>query len=599
MASMTLNDKQLDSSGRSLEKGLILGFVLALLPFGLWAQDFERVAPKPVPNTETEPSLPAPEPRVEGSQEILVKKLVGILVLDSTDKVKRNPPAVQGLRAEGNDLLNKEEFQQVTAKYLGQPLSIQAINALVKDLIVFYRDQDRPVVDVVVPEQDITSGVLQIVAVEGKVGEVRTEGNRWFSSTSLSRQVRVRPGEQIRSSRILEDVAWLNQNPFRESSVVFTPGSELGTTDLVLKTEDRFPVRFYAGYEDSGNDLTGDERFLAGFNWGDAFFVGHQLNYQFTGSSDLFDAGADFDNLRAHSFSYLAPLPWRHTLNVFGSLSSSESELTPFSLSGSSAQAGLRYTVPLPRITKHYQHEIYGGFDWKQSDNTLEFGFVPATATTTDVGQWVLGYRSTLTDPWGVWSLAPELVWSPGEYFGHQNDAAYQAVRANASSDYVYGKIKLSRVTRLPWDFSLSNEFNAQISSSNLLGSEQMSFGGYSSVRGYDERELSNTDEGWMVRNELRAPAISILQWFGVKGVKDQLQFLGFFDYGSAEAHTGNVTRQDGLAVGSETLASAGPGLRYSVNSWLTVRADYGFQLNDAGNDRHDSRWHVGVIVSY
>jgi hypothetical protein len=92
---------------------------------------------------------------------------------------------------------------------------------------------------------------------------------------------------------------------------------------------------------------------------------------------------------------------------------------------------------------------------------------------------------------------------------------------------------------------------------------------------------------------------VSFLKLLGCENIKDQLQFLGFFDYGSTRAYNGNITRQDGRAVSTETLASVGPGLRYTVNTWLSVRADYGFQLNDAGNDRRDSRWHVGVIVSY
>lgn len=572
---------------------------LAFMVSYLGAQDYDKIKPKQVPQVTSSAEIPSSEPKVDGSDKILVSKLIGIVFVDATAKIQSAAPRIQGVQALGIGILNKPTFSKVSGQYLGQPVSIKSINMLVKDVILFYRENDRPVVDVVVPEQDITTGVLQLVVVEGKVGEVRVEGNKWFSSKLLAGEVRTRHGEPIRASKVLNDVGWLNQNPFRDVNVVFTPGSELGTTDLVLKTEDRFPVRFYAGYEDSGNDLTGDERFLAGFNWGNVFGIGHQLNYQFTGSSDVFDPDADFENIRAHSFSYLAPLPWRHTLNVFGSLSKSESEALPFGLEGSSAQVGFRYTVPLPNITKHYRHEVYAGFDWKQSDNTLEFGFVPVNATTTDVGQWVFGYRSSLSDPWGSWSFGPEVVWSPGEYFGHQTDSEFQAVRPNASNDYTYFKFDVGRVTRLPWDFSLSNQFTAQISNSNLLGSEQMNFGGYSSVRGYDERELNNTDEGWIVRNELRTPPVSIFKIFGFESVKDQLQFLGFFDYGSARAYNGNVTRQDGLAVGSETLASVGPGIRYSISNYLSLRADYGFQLNDAGNDRRDSRWHVGVIVSY
>lgn len=563
------------------------------------AQDFSKIQPKEVPKNSTETQIQDGLPETEGSSKVLVSKLQGILILNSIKDVVKTPPSFQGVQAEHTQSLNPSAFSKLTARYLGQPISQKSISSLVKDIILYYRENDRPVVDIIVPEQDITTGILQIVAVEGKLGEVRVEGNKWFSSKQLKCGVSTRPGEEIRSNRILEDAAWINQNPFRDVKVVFTPGSQTGTTDLVLKTQDRFPFRFYTGYEDSGNDLTGDERLLAGFNWGNAFGLGHQLNYQFTTSSDLFNPGADFDNLRAHSVSYLAPLPWKHSLYLFGSISTSAAEAVPFNLNGSSSQLGFRYTIPLPNITKFYQQEVYAGFDWKQSDNSLELGFAPVNSTTTDIGQWVFGYRSTLKDPWGSWSFGPEVVHSPGEYFGHQTDPEFQQVRTQASNDYTYFKFDINRLTRLPWDFTLSNHFTGQFANTNLLGSEQLGVGGYQSVRGYDERELNNTDEGWISRNELRTPPVSLLKLFGVETVKDQLQFLGFFDYASTRAYDGNITRKDGRAFSSESLASVGPGIRYSINNYLSVRADYGFQLNDTGNNRHGSRWHVGVIVSY
>jgi len=566
----------------------------------LHGQDFERVAPKPVPAQGAAAALPdALPPPAQGDAAILVDKLLGLAFLTSATEIRNPPPSVRGMDTGGIELLQRPAFARVAEPFLGRPVSLQSINELVRAVILYCREQDHPVVDVIVPEQEIGSGVLQLVLVESKAGEVRAEGARWFSKQALARKVRTGRGASILASSVLADVDWINTNPFRRADVVFTPGAEPATTDIVLKVEDRFPVRFYAGYEDSGNDLTGDERFLAGFNWGNVLGLDHQFNYQFTTSSDFFDGSADLEGLRAHSYSYLVPLPWRHTFTVFASHAESEAASLPFNLEGSSVQIGARYNAPLPPIGKHYRHEAYAGFDWKQSDNTLEFGFIPAGASLTDVAQWVFGYRSSISDPWGGWNFGPELVWSPGETFGHQSDADLQASRPGATSQYVYVKMDIGRTTRLPWDFTLSNQLSWQVADNNLLGSEQMSVGGYSSVRGYDERELNNTDEGWILRNELRTPPLSVLRLFGVEGVNDQLQFLGFFDYASVRSDSGSLGRDDGRAVGSETLASAGPGLRYILGPWASVRADYGFQLNDAGNTRHNGRWHVGVLLSY
>ena len=71
-------------------------------------------------------------------------------------------------------------------------------------------------------------------------------------------------------------------NPFRDVNFIYTPGKDPGTADLELQVKDRFPIRVFAGYEDTGNDLTGDERFFTGLNATDIFGTDQQLNYQYT-----------------------------------------------------------------------------------------------------------------------------------------------------------------------------------------------------------------------------------------------------------------------------------------------------------------------------
>jgi len=77
-------------------------------------------------------------------------------------------------------------------------------------------------------------------------------------------------------------------------------------------TQESFPARFYMGYEDSGTKLTGEDRLLAGCNWGTPSGWDRQLNYQY-----MTDIGFAF--VKAHSGSYATPLRWRHSLMFFGS----------------------------------------------------------------------------------------------------------------------------------------------------------------------------------------------------------------------------------------------------------------------------------------
>jgi hemolysin activation/secretion protein len=463
---------------------------------------------------------------------------------------------------------------------------------MISDIILYYRNHDRPVVDVIVPEQEITSGSLQVVLLEGKLGKVTVAGNRWFSSSEIADGIEIKPGESISQRKLQGDIDWLNQNPFRTTNLVYNPGEKMGQTDFVLQTQDRFPVRAYAGYEDSGNAATGFDRYLAGFNYGDLFGIGQQINYQYTISGDG-------ESLRAHAGSYVIPLPWHNTLTFFGNYVDTKGEVPPLiGLIGRSYQISGRYTIPLPILTigsaVNYKHDFSAGFDYKYNNNSLAFGGVTAGDTLYDIDQFVMGYTGTENDPYGQTTINDQLYVSPGNWGGNNNDAAFAATHEGATSGYVYNTLILQRLTKLPDDWTLVLRGTVQTSNANLMPSEQLGFGGYDTVRGYDEREV-NTDDGYIFTTEIRTPSISFGEICGSQVVKDQLQLLAFWDYGAGHDHAPLAGEASEIP-----LSALGFGVRYSINTYLSLRYDYGFQLLSTGLDNdHGSRSDLGIVVSY
>jgi len=585
---------KLPASLQTIRACLTLVFLSSPL---LWAQSpvYDQYAPKPVakapPTTSAIPSEAQPATR-SNSKEVVIAKLKALVFVASPSAVQKGGVNASGVVLKNVVVPSEPDFRKLAAGYLGQRLTKEKLDTLISDIILFYRGHDRPIVDVIVPEQEITNGNLQVVLLEAKVGKISVTGNKWFSSSQISDGLSVKSGEEISASQMQGDLDWINQNPFRTTDLVYRPGDQLGQTDLVLKTHDRFPVRFYAGYEDSGNAPTGFDRYLAGFNYGDLFGIGQQANYQYTTSGDG-------ESLRAHAGSYVIPLPWQNTLTFFGSYVTTKGQVPPLiGLNGTSYQISGRYAIPLPewRISKDidYKHTFSAGFDYKYNNNSLEFGGAPAPGTLYTVDQFVLGYSGTLTDPYGRLTINDSLYLSPGNWSGNNTDVAFNAATTGATSDYVYNNLVLERLTKLPADWSLVLRGTLQTSNSNLAPSEQLGFGGYDTVRGYDQREV-NSDEGYIFTTEVRTPSVSIGEFLGSDVYKDQLQFLGFWDYGSATPH--NPVPGQAYEI---PLSSVGFGVRYSINSYVAVRFDYGFQLISTGFDTdHGSRSDLGVVVSY
>ncbi|HEY8949281.1 MAG TPA: ShlB/FhaC/HecB family hemolysin secretion/activation protein [Rhizomicrobium sp.] len=567
------------------------------------AQDFNQVAPKqPTPQQPGVVTSPAPV-KVTPPPEIktLIPSLKGLRLVPAIGWIERNGAHDTGVTAQYLPLLQKPEIQAQLSAFLGKPLTTADLPRISKAIIDWYRAHNRPVVDVAFPEQDISTGVLQAVVAEYRVGQVRVEGNQWFSSGILTDEMSLEHGDVLDFDVLRSDLNWLNRNPFRQVNVVLERSQEVGATDVVLKAQDQLPLRVYASYDNEGQRITGRERYSAGFNWGDVFGLDQQISYQFSTSPDLWRSThrgpglSDNPRYTAHSFTYFAPLPWGDGIDVFGAYVQQVPDLGPFfGQVGHSFQVSGRYDVRLP-ATESIAQQIRVGFDFKRTDNNLAFGGIRIFAAATVIDQFLLIYDGTRPDDWGQTALENTFVYSPGHFGPSNSTAVFQASGVNgADAQYVYDNLQITRVTDLPWEMSWLVRGTAQIAGSELLPSEQLGAGGVDSVRGYDPRVV-NGSQGVLFSSELRSPPVHPLRDFTDLGVEDQGQALIFWDYGDVSYKNDQMNLPK-----SATLASVGVGARYSIADYLDARFDYGWQLRKLpGATKHGNLATISVTLSY
>ena len=493
-------------------------------------------------------------------------------------------------------LLQKPAFAEVMRPFFGKPVTLGGLNDLTRAVINYFREQGFPVVNVVVPQQTVKDGVIQVLAIEARVGRVKVENARWFRPDNIRAEVKLREGDKIDANQLQDDMNWLNTNPFRTSDLKFEPGEKEGTTDLVIQVNDRLPFRVYTTYDNYGIDLTGKNRQSVGFNLGNLFSLDQQAGFQYTTSWKEI-----FNSMNAYSGSYLIPLPWRNTLTVFGSYTDSQATTAPNqTFQGDSWQISGRYNVPLPTLDP-VSHGFYAGLDFKQSSNAfLIFGQNIATGAGSGLApfsifQLTAGYNANIPDDLGLTSFELGGFYSPGGATGWNNTQQFQEVVPNSVASYVYGKFNLNRTFVLPYKFTISGNFNGQLASAPLMPTEQYGLGGYNTVRGYDERS-ANGENAYVFNTELRTPPGSIFKIFGNQEVDDTIQFLAFFDYG----FVGNIKPVPGSLEQTVFLMSVGPGLRYNIDRFVSVRFDWGFQLHQAPiGSVTGSRAELSVTAAY
>lgn len=520
-------------------------------------------------------------------------QLKGLILVKSEEALlKEGDPglAVTGLHVKEIEVLQGEDFAKLIEPFFGRVVNADLLKEIQSTIQNYHRKRGFPLVDPVFPPQTVAGGVLQLIVIQSKLGKLIFEGtNKWTKVEFVQKNLRVTESEPINERKLTEDLNWLNRNKFRSVSALYKPGEGKYESDLVIRTAERFPLGGSITYDNTGNRLTGEGRMSVGADWGKAFGLhDHLLSYRYL-------TDTEFEFLKAHVMNYSVFLPWRHTLTLSGSHADVKGDIPglPVVQEGQSYQANLRYTINLPSL-RRYRHEFQLGADYRHLDNSLEYNFVNVLADTTEIAQGLLGYTGLLPDKWGNTVFGAEYDYSPGNLSSLNTDDRFGLSYPFAEADYHYAKFHLERVTRLPAQFSWRINGTYQIADGNLVPSEQFGLGGFYTVRGYEERASSGS-EGFLISNELRTPSFSPGQWLD-KTAKDELQLLGFFDYGQ----TSNPKLLPGEDAHVE-LMSAGVGLRYQISRFLTVRFDYGWQLETSEPVFRDgkSRGHVMAALSF
>ena len=515
------------------------------------AQDLRPLQPPPV----TPPKAPVPD----AMQEARDMPVRGFVLLNDLAAVRPTVDAYDGVNADRVDPQQGRLAADVLQPYIGRPITSPLIASLRSDLAAAFVTQGDRFTRVVLPEQEVKDGTLQIVLLRGRVGKVEVTGTRFTSPDALRGEIRLAPGEPVDSARLDEDIAWLNRNPFREAQAVTRAGTEPGEVDVTVAANEARPWQFNLNFNNNGNATTGEEQMGVGASWGDAFGAGQQLSYQHVES-------LDWGRLRSNSATWSVPLRSRRIFSLDASTARIRSALpAPLDQAGKSSQVGLGYEIPL-RTAGALTDGFNLRLEYKRSNSNLQFAQIPVFDANTAILQGSLAYSANRRDSHGTTSYGVAVVFSPGGTVGFNNDADFSAQRFGARSRYAYATADILRNQRLgsgSWLVSL----HAQKASGNLLGSEQLVLGGAQSLRGYEEGHVY-ADEGLILRNELRPPAYT--------GRNQQFQPLVFVDYGIGIVR--NPLPGERRAF---HLASAGLGMRYALGRHFNLSIDYGMQLRD------------------
>ena len=545
---------------RSLFASCAVLALAALIPGTALAQSTSalRYAP-PVVRVDGGGHITTTESGVERREadrtKVLVPELRAVVFVDKPGAVKKTGARASGLVVATAPDAIPEAARAAADKYLGGAVTLGTLDDMTHDLVLAYRSADMPVVNVVIPEQEITNGVVQVLVVVGRLDKVRVEGASGADADAIAREIGLKPGEPISEGQVLEDLRFLNRNPFRHIDALYQPGKTYGQTDLVLQDTQDKPWTVYAGAAtQGGRGPLGDLRPNIGAMEFDQLGLGETIGYQYT-TDDL------FNRLKSSMVSLNLPLADRWQFQTILGYTYTRAKLENGALDqgGISTIAGGYLTTALPRLGA-WANDLRLGFEYKSTNNNLDYGGATVVSGHPEIFQGVLGYAGEGVF-WGTKTRFDVSVYeSPGQIGPEGTSADYQKLRADAQSNYTYAKAHLDNRWEIDGGWRLLTSINSQLASTNLLPTEAFILGGLGSVRGFAFQDAL-VDSGVTTNATFYTPGTQVLRTLSDdKSMPiDELRAYIFLDHGSGWYHFALPAQSDYVGM---TGAGVRPDLR-------------------------------------
>jgi len=442
---------------------------------------------------------------------------------DAGDAERATTFEIRAFQVKGNTLLPADAVERAVYPHMGPGRTEADVEAARAALQKAFEDRGYVAVSVLIPEQAVAGGILQLQVEPQAIGEVKIEGAK-HPELVRAQAPSLAAGKTPNLTEFQRDVIAMNQKANRRVTPELRAGVAPGTLDVLLTVEESSAFHASAELNNFASAATTDLRYSGTLRYddmwgrGDSLSVSSQLAPRRTGDGTVLSA------------NYLARLGQGTQLMLYGVHSDSDiAVIGGTSVVGKGNILGVRVIQSLGAADGFYS-ALTLGIDWKDFQEDLTLGadtdsapieYFPATLSWR--GDWSSGgQRSDLT--------ATAILGIRGLGDGR---SAFLYKRYQASDSFFAFKIEAGHNQEIGAGMQLDARLTGQWSGNPLISNEGFSLGGMSSVRGYYESE-SLGDYGVAYQLELRAPDLA--EAFGTPILND-LRFHGFWDMGLGGIH--------------------------------------------------------------
>jgi hemolysin activation/secretion protein len=465
----------------------------------------------------------------------------------------------------GNTVLSEAEISGLTAPYTGREVSFEELQTLRQELTLLYVNKGSVTSGVIIPDQQVSDGVITLQAVEGTVARIEVEGTKHFRPSYISDRLLLATGPPVNVYILQEALQYLQQDQrIKKLNAELQPGILKGESVLSVKVEENSPYVAVLKFNNHQSPSVGAYRGEVRLAHQNVFGIGDVLD----GTFGLTEGANDY------GLSYSIPLTSRDTMlelhyrksaytvieEIFKGLDiKSKSDTYGFGISRpfyktKSAELRLALTFELRQNETSLLGQPYsfseGTEEGKSKVSVLRFSQEWANRSQTSV----IALRSSFSMGIDAFGATVNSTGTDGRFFTWTGQTQWiRRLAHNGMQVICRGDLQLSRDPLLPL--------------------EKFSVGGVGSVRGYRENQFVR-DNGLAASMELRIPV------FPLETGENTFYMAPFVDFGRSW-NAGHSTSDP------ENIYSAGIGALWDITKRINLQVYWGYALRQIENSEN------------
>lgn len=451
----------------------------------------------------------------------------------------------------GNTKITSSELYPIVAGFIGKSIGFDDLKLITETITEFYQEKGW-LVRVILPQQDITEGVVTIRIIEAKLGGIKIDNqSKRVSDVRVEQWIYgvIPQASELSLSELDRALLTLNDLPDVRVAGTLQEGAKPGDTILLLTVTDKPLINGQVSADNYGDSSSGTARGSALININAPLGIGDQLSLY-----GMYSEGNSYGRM-----SYTLPVGSNGLrVGVNGSSMSYRvlnSNFQSAYVNGFANTGGVEATYPIIRTRPMNLVSILN-WNYNQFRNWSNGSSVPENSYDTNVAQY--GASGNLIDGlFGGGLSTASLIASSGNIQKNASTIAGQA--AGVAGNFSKLRYALNRNQAITDSLSFYLGVSGQVASKNMDSSEQLYLGGPLNVRAYSSGQGA-ASQGNLTTMELR------------QNLPYQTQLVAFYDLGNVQMTKFNTQN---LAYNNYVLQGYGLGLNWIGPYGVSLKASW------------------------